>query len=222
MFDESTLIASAQGGDLESFNQLVVHYQTIIYNVAYRVLGDADAAADAAQEAFISAYKAIAQFRGGSFKGWLMRIATNACYDQLRVKKRRPTAPLDAVLYTDPEELRLQGERDPRPEEYIEQQALGNLIQRGLDMLPQEQRAVLILSDIQEMQYDEIAKALGISLGTVKSRLNRARGKLRDFMQGHAELLPARYRLENKGGGVAGLAYMLLEWLGVRWLGGRR
>ncbi|MBN1934813.1 MAG: sigma-70 family RNA polymerase sigma factor [Anaerolineae bacterium] len=222
MFDELALIASAQGGDLEAFNQLVVHYQTIIYNVAYRILGDVDAAADAAQEAFISAYKAIDRFRGGSFKGWLMRIATNACYDQLRVKKRRPTAPLDAVLYTDPEETRLQGEREQRPEEYVDQQELGDLIQRGLNTLPPEQRAVLILSDIQEMQYDEIAEALGVSLGTVKSRLNRARGKLRDFMQGHTELLPARYRLENKGGGVAGLAYLLLEWMGVRWLGGQR
>lgn len=221
-FDEAALIASAQGGDLESFNQLVVHYQTIIYNVAYRVLGDADAAADAAQEAFISAYKAIAQFRGGSFKGWLMRIATNACYDQLRAKKRRPTAPLEAVLYTDPDESRLQGERDPRPEEYVEQQALGTLIQRGLETLPPEQRAVLVLSDIQEMKYDEVAEALGISLGTVKSRLNRARGKLRDFMQGHAELLPARYRLETKGGGTTRLAFLLLEWLDIRWLGGRR
>ncbi len=220
MTDETALIAAAQDGDLKAFNQLVLNYQTIVYNVAYRILGDGDMAADAAQEAFISAYRGIGQFRGGSFKGWLMRIATNACYDQLRAKKRRPVAPLEAVLYSDPEESHLQGERVLRPEEYVDQQELSALIQRGLETLPPDQRAVLVLADIQELKYDEIAQALGISPGTVKSRLNRARSKLRDFMQAHAELLPARYRLEAKEGGVAGVAFLLIEGLGVRRLGG--
>ena len=95
MMDELALIAVAQKGDLRAFNQLVLLYQGMAYNVAYRILNDADAAADATQDSFLSAYKAMKKFRGGSFKAWLLRIVTNACYDQLRVKKRRPTSSLD-------------------------------------------------------------------------------------------------------------------------------
>ncbi len=211
--DEPALIAAAKNGERQAFNDLVVHYQTIIYNVAYRILGDRDAAADATQEAFISAYKGLPRFRGGSFKGWLMRIVTNACYDQLRAKKRRPTAPLEAVIFADPQESRLQGEREKSPEEAVDQQELGRLIQQGLQTLPAKQRAVVILADIQEMRYGEVAEALGLSLGTVKSRLNRGRRKLRDFLQANAELLPARYRLDHKAGGVTGLAHLLSEWM---------
>jgi RNA polymerase sigma-70 factor (ECF subfamily) len=87
--DEGALIAAVQGGDRDAFNQLVVRYQGLAYNVAYRVLGDPDGAADATQDAFISAFRAMARFRGGSFRSWLLRIVTNACYDQLRVKKIR-------------------------------------------------------------------------------------------------------------------------------------
>ncbi|MBN1580421.1 MAG: sigma-70 family RNA polymerase sigma factor [Anaerolineae bacterium] len=215
--DETALIAAAQGGDRRAFNELVVHYQTLIYNVAYRILGDPDRAADATQEAFISAYRGIGRFHGGSFKGWLMRIVTNACYDQLRVKKRRPTASLDAIVYSDQEESQLQGSQQERPEEYVDQQELGQLIQRGLETLPAEQRAIVVLIDIQEFQYDQVSEALGISLGTVKSRLSRGRRKLRDFLQSSAELLPSRYRLDNKTGGVAGLASLFLCWPSDRW-----
>jgi RNA polymerase sigma-70 factor (ECF subfamily) len=87
--DEKALIASARRGDTRAFNELVSHYQDMVYNVAYRILGDAEAAADAGQEAFLSAFQAIDKFKGGSFKAWLLRIATNACYDQLRLKQRR-------------------------------------------------------------------------------------------------------------------------------------
>lgn len=222
--DESKLIAAAQGGDRQAFNDLVIQYQTLIYNIAYRIMGEQDAAADATQEAFISAYRSIAGFRGGSFKGWLMRIVTNACYDQLRAQKRRPVAPLDAVLFTDPEETQLQGEREQRPEEYVDQQLLGHLLQRGLATLPPEQRTVVVLADIQEMSYEEVASTLRLSLGTVKSRLNRGRGKLRGFLQENAELLPQRYRLHSEAGGIAGLASLLFEWMAddwiARWLGG--
>ncbi|HFD39213.1 MAG TPA: sigma-70 family RNA polymerase sigma factor, partial [Anaerolineae bacterium] len=93
--DEQSLIASAQKGDVRAFNQLVLLYQSLAYNVAYRILDDAEAAADATQDAFFSAYRAMSRFRGGSFRAWLLRIVTNACYDQLRRKKRRPTQSLD-------------------------------------------------------------------------------------------------------------------------------
>jgi RNA polymerase sigma-70 factor (ECF subfamily) len=210
--DESTLIAAAQHGDREAFNQLVVHYQSLAYNVAYRVLGDGDAAADATQDAFISAYRAIARFRGGSFKAWVMRIVTNACYDQLRVKQRRPTTSIDA----DPDMERQEWNVDPgeRPEAFVVRQELGQIIQRGLATLPAEQRTCVILSDIQGMSYDEIAQTMNSSLGTVKSRLNRGRRKLRDYLTQHVELLPARYRLYDETAGAGGLAHMFAVWGG--------
>ncbi|MEK7326148.1 MAG: sigma-70 family RNA polymerase sigma factor, partial [Chloroflexota bacterium] len=95
--DEPALIQHAQRGDLDSFNRLVLEYQSLVYNLAYRIMGDGDSASDATQEAFISAYKNIRSYRGGSFKGWLMRIVTNACYDELRRRKRRPAASLEAL-----------------------------------------------------------------------------------------------------------------------------
>jgi RNA polymerase sigma-70 factor (ECF subfamily) len=209
--DEFALIGAAQRGDREAFNQLVVHYQRIAYNVAYRVLGNGDAAEDATQDAFFSAYRAIRRFRGGSFKAWLMRIVTNACYDQLRAKKRRPTTSLDANPDSDWEEW-ISDDKE-QPEEYAERQELGQVIQRGLDTLPPEQRMVVVLSDIQGLKYDQVAKTMGISLGTVKSRLNRGRRRLRDFLQENMELLPPRYRLYNETGGTTGTPSIFAEWI---------
>jgi RNA polymerase sigma-70 factor (ECF subfamily) len=210
--DEPALIAAAKQGDREAFNQLVVHYQSMAYNVAFRILSDRDAAADATQDAFLSAYRAMARFRGGSFRAWLMRIVTNACYDQLRAKKRRPTSSLDENPDPDREEWNI----DPgeRPEAYVVRQELGHLIQRGLETLPPEQRTAVVLSDIQGMSYDEIAQTMSTSLGTVKSRLNRGRRKLRDYLIEHVEHLPARYRLYDKTAGVGGLANLLSAWNG--------
>jgi RNA polymerase sigma-70 factor (ECF subfamily) len=210
--DEPALVDAARGGDRDAFNQLVVHYQSLAYNVAYRILGDPDAAADATQEAFLSAYRAMARFRGGSFRSWVLRIVTNACYDQLRAKKRRPTTSLDADPDLDWEEWTV--DEGERPEEFVERQSLSQVIQKGLATLPDDQRMVIVLSDIQGLRYGEIAETLGVSLGTVKSRLNRGRRKLRDFMQENRELLPARYRLTDKGGASAGVMSWLAEWIG--------
>src|SRR4029453_1558879 len=93
--NELALIQDAQRGDLDAFNTLILHYQDSVYNTALRILGDEDLAADSTQEAFISAFKSISTFGGGSFKAWLMRTLTNACYDELRRQKRRPTTPLE-------------------------------------------------------------------------------------------------------------------------------
>lgn len=208
--DEAALIAAAQGGDREAFNELVVQYQSLAFNVAYRILGDPDSAADATQEAFLSAYRAMPRFRGGVFRSWVLRIVTNSCYDLLRSKKRRPSTSLDA----DPEQDRYEWIVDSGelPEEHVEREDLGRTIQRGLETLPPEQRAVVVLSDIQGMHYEEIASTLRISLGTVKSRLNRGRHKLRDYLTAHAELLPARYRLYDETSGVGGLASWFPSW----------
>jgi RNA polymerase sigma-70 factor (ECF subfamily) len=152
----------------------------------------------------------MSRFRGGSFKAWLLRIVTNACYDQLRVKKRRPTVSLDNDPDSDWEEWTV--DTGERPEGFIQRQELGRIIQRGLETLPPDQRTIVVLSDIQGMRYKEIAEAVGVSLGTVKSRLNRGRRKLRDFLQDNAELLPAQYRLHDETGGVMSVASLLSEW----------
>ena len=196
--DEEALIAAAKRGDTRSFNQLVSHYQDMVYNVAYRMLGDAEAAADASQDAFLSAYTAVARFKGGSFKAWLLRIVTNACYDHLRLKQRHPTSSLEAV-YTDldPSPHFVNGHETP--EQYAVRQELGRTIQGGINALTPDQRVTLVLSDIQGFSYKEIAQVTGISVGTVKSRLSRARATLRDYLLEQEELLPVRYRLKDEG-----------------------
>ena len=194
--DEQALIDAARRGDVGSFNQLVLSHQSMAYNVAYRILGDRDAAADATQDAFLSAFQAIGKFRGGSFKAWVLRIVTNACYDQLRLKQRRPTASLDVLLVSEPAPIRPLTDPDESPEEHALRQELSKVIQVGIGTLPTEQRITLILSDIQGFSYQEIAAISGVSLGTVKSRLSRARGKLRDFLMEQGELLPSQYRLK--------------------------
>lgn len=189
--DEKALIAAARQGSTEAFNRLVLSYQSTVYNLAYRILGDPEAAADASQEAFLSAFRAIGKFRGGSFKAWLLRIVTNACYDQLRLKQRRPTSPLDALSERTASFVGLA----EGPEDHALRQELSEVIQRGIQTLPPDQRITLVLSDVQGMSYKEIAAITKASLGTVKSRLSRARTKLRDFILEQEELLPDRYRL---------------------------
>lgn len=197
--DEPALIKEAQRGDLDSFNRLVLEYQTPVYNLAYRIMGEADSAADATQEAFISAYKNIGGYRGGSFKGWLMRIVTNACYDELRRRKRRPAASLDALAVVDagPDadgEAQLVSEIES-PENHAERAELAGVIQHCLDVLPDEQRTAVVMCDVRGMDYNEIAASMGTALGTVKSRIARARLKLRDCLRHAEELLPAAFRL---------------------------
>jgi len=197
--DETQIIQAAQKGDLAAFNRLVMAYQGMAYNVAYRIVGDADAAADACQEAFLSAFKGIKKFRGGSFKSWMLRIVTNACYDQLRYKGRRPADSLEAVTENSDNSPKLINGRE-RPEDYALRQELNDLIQQGINTLPPDQRTVLVLADVQGFAYQEVADIAGISLGTVKSRLSRARTKLRDYLVDHQELLPTQYRLTGSRG----------------------
>jgi RNA polymerase sigma-70 factor, ECF subfamily len=181
--DEGRIIAAAQGGDTRAFNQLVCAYQGIAHHTAYRILGESEPAADAVQDAFISAYKHLRTFRGGSFRAWLLRIVTNACYDQLRAKRRQPTVPLE-VLSADSQHTGLQPNVSvlTSPESFVEQRELGELIQVGLQTLPVEQRIVVILSDVAGFTYEEIGQITSTNIGTVKSRLARARNHLRDFL----------------------------------------
>jgi RNA polymerase sigma-70 factor (ECF subfamily) len=198
--DEAALIAAAKKGNLDSFNTLVLAYQNQVFNLAYRIMGDGASAADATQEAFISAWRHIRDYRGGVFKSWLLRIVTNACYDELRRVKRRPASSLEALYVEDPTpDAALPPSQLESPEAYTQRRELNRAIQAGIAQLPPDQRIVLVLSDVQGMRYDEIADVTGANLGTVKSRLSRARARLRDLLWEKRELLPVEYRLNNEG-----------------------
>ena len=192
--DENALISRSQDGDVQAFNLLVERYQNRLYGLSYRMLGDADAAADATQDAFLSAYRNIRRYRGGSFAAWLLRIATNTCYDQLRARKRRPQTSLDAFDHDADEAPRQFTDPGEAPDERTLREELAREIERQLQTLPDDQRLAVILSDIQGYSYEEIAAATGWPLGTVKSRLSRGRMHLRDALRA-GELLPAQYRL---------------------------
>jgi len=200
--DEAALIRTAKRGDLDAFNRLVIEYQGLAFNLAYRIMGDSAQAEDAAQEAFISAYRALRRFKGGSFRAWLMRIVTNACYDELRRRKRRPAASLDE-LTEDRDDL-LEDTQDsfhggaPHPEQELARSELLQAIERCLDSLADEFRTVAVLVDVQGYDYREAAQVIKVPVGTIKSRLARARGRLRDCLKLQGELLPVEYRLEDE------------------------
>lgn len=195
--DEAALIQDAKLGDLDAFNRLVMAYQGIVYNIAYRLLSDDDAAEDATQTAFISAYNNLPSFRGGSFKSWILRIVTNACYDELRRIKRRPTTPLEPFSESEQEEIESPtwlADDNPSPEEQAEQAELEHAVQHCIDALPADFKTVVVLVDIQGMNYDEVSQVVRSPLGTIKSRLARARAKLQECLQGFWELLPEKFR----------------------------
>jgi RNA polymerase sigma-70 factor (ECF subfamily) len=198
--DELALIHDAQHGDLDAFNRLVLAYQDALYNTALRILGDDSLAADATQEAFISAFRGLNGYRGGSFKAWLLRTVTNACYDELRRQKRRPSVPLEPSN-DDDEEIespRWLADGAMSPEERFEADELEHAIQHCLEDLPTDFRTVVVLADIQGLDYSEVAVAAHVPLGTIKSRLARARLRLRECLQGFGELLPSAFRLERE------------------------
>jgi len=196
--NEPALIASARKGDLDAFNTLVLAYQHQVYNLAYRIMGDEASAADATQEAFISAYKHMESFRGDSFKSWIFRIVTNACYDELRRRKRRPASSLEGLVGDEDLEIEYDiPDESESLESRVERRELAQAIQFGIETLPPDQRITLVLSDVQNMSYEEIAAITGANLGTVKSRLSRARAKLRGYLVASGELSPGSLRLRT-------------------------
>lgn len=175
------LVLSAQEGDLDAFNKLVLIYQDSVFAIAYRILGDEASAEDIVQDSFLIAYRSLPRFRNGSFRSWLYRIVTNACYDELRRRKRHPLLP---ITYEDEgEERYLQYYDLPGasnlPEQAYERRELEQVVQRALDQLDEEYRAVVVLVDLEEFDYRKAAQILGIPIGTLKSRLTRARRRLR-------------------------------------------
>ncbi len=200
--DEPALIRSAQHGDLEAFNRLVLAYQEALFGTALRILNDADLASDATQEAFLSAFRGLNGYRGGSFRAWLLRTVTNACYDELRRRRRRPTSPLVPLDGDDEEVETPRWLADPHlsPEDQLEQAELEHAIQHCLDGLPADFRTVVVLADIQGLDYAEVAAVLRKPIGTIKSRLARARLRLRECLQAFRELLPSAFRLGEERG----------------------
>ena len=195
--DIADLITRALDGQLEAFNQIVLKNQNMVYYQAYRVIGEPDAAEDATQEAFISAYRKLHTYRGGSFKGWLLRIVTNACYDELRRRQRQPVDPLNPHDDAGEDQESPSWMEDPgeKPEQRLERFELSEVIQRCLNELDAKFRAVVVLVDIQGFDYKTTAEVLDSPQGTIKSRLARARRSLRECLRGFGELLPADLRL---------------------------
>jgi RNA polymerase sigma-70 factor, ECF subfamily len=199
--DEEQLIARSQQGEISAFNQLVLYYQQIVYNTVFRLLGDYDTAADVTQETFILAFRAIHTYRGNSlFRAWLLRISTNLACDHWRRVQRHPSKSLNAMI--DEEEFHTpalietlaQIGPDSNPEENLLTQELQELIQRGLQALSLDQRTVIVLCDIEGLSYEEVAQATQTTLGTVRSRISRARARLRLYLSQYQELLPRPYR----------------------------
>ena len=189
--EDATLVERSRNGDLEAFNQIVRRYQLRVYNLAARILGDRTAAEDIAQDTFVSAYKALARFRGGSLRAWLLRIASNLCYDRLRSAKRRPEQSLDEAMESPGFHV---PSRDPSPEQQAISREIHDHVQRAILGLPFDQRNTIMLVDVQGLSYQEAAEAMDVSMGTVKSRLSRARAAVRDALMAHRELLPDKFR----------------------------
>ena len=183
--DEAAVIARASDGDRIAFTQLMEHYQSACYGLAWRLLGDADQAADATQDAFIHAYRGMASYRGGIFRSWPLRITANASYDILRRQQRRPTSPLP-----DPEEgaPELPDMAAVNPVAEAQRSEMYRHLELALAKLPEDQRTAIVLCDVYGMDYNEVAAMTQSALGTVKSRIHRGRLRLRELLAEHREL----------------------------------
>lgn len=188
-------IQSAQNGDLNAFNELVLKYQNHLFNIALRMLGSEACAEDAVQTAFILAFRGLSRYRGGSFDFWLLRILKNVCYDELRRQKRQPICALEPWLHDDDENETPAWLTDhaQNPAMQAEMTELERAIQNELCRMPPEYRLIIALVDIDGLDYAEAARILGLPLGTVKSRLARARLKLRAALLRQPGLLPCGY-----------------------------
>jgi len=183
--DDVTLVEEARGGSLAAFNALVRRHERAVYSVALRLVGRGGAAEEVAQDTFLRAYGALGRFQGSDFRPWLLRIATNRSYDELRRRRRAPES-LDEYVF-EPTMIWTTTVRHEDPIARAERQELGALLTAALGQLPFDQRVAIILSDVQGYDYTAIAAITGVSYGTVKSRLSRARARLRTILCGPIE-----------------------------------
>jgi RNA polymerase sigma-70 factor, ECF subfamily len=192
--DDSAILSRARDGDVDAFNRLVLEHERPVYSLTYRLLGNPDDAADATQDAFVNAYRAINGFRGEAIRPWLFRIAVRCCYDQLRKRKRRREDSLegeddDDDPFDPPDDLESNPERTAMRAETAAE------IDVAIQSLPLDQRTTVTLCDVQGLSYEEAAEITGAELGTVKSRLSRARARLRTLLRPRGELPGAAERL---------------------------
>lgn len=182
MTDERELIRRAKKGDSDAFRLLVEAYQTAVYRLALRMCGESGAE-DAAQEAFVAAWRGLPRFRGEcKFSTWLYRLTTNAAIDYLRrEQKQRTEGDVDDLSLADD---------SPSPQEQAERSETQQRVRKALAALSDEHRQILLLRYMQELDYGEIAQALHISEGTVKSRINRAKARLRELLAQEGNLFP--------------------------------
>ncbi|MDA1256979.1 MAG: sigma-70 family RNA polymerase sigma factor [Chloroflexi bacterium] len=191
---DQVLITRSKQGDLDAFNELVLRYQDLVFGVILRMVRNHASAQDITQEAFISAFRNIGRMRGVNFRAWVLRIARNATYDAIRRSNRRSEDSIDEQIVTLGETL-ASGEESP--EDRAMRLDLGMNINRGLGELQPDQRMAVVLVDIEGLSYDEAADAMEVSIGTVKSRLNRGRGRLREWLVANVEQLPPQFRLQQ-------------------------
>ena len=191
MTDELRYIAQAKQGDADAFAHLVTAYETSVYRLALRMCGNAHDAEEAAQEAFVSAWKGLPSFRGESkFSSWLYQLTTNACLDLLRREKRhRAAVPLD-------EQAELSSE--DTPQRAAENAELRDVLQAALQELSDDHRQIFLLRQMRQLSYDEIGALLGLEAGTVKSRLSRAKKQLRQILLQKGNLFPSSSVLSNR------------------------
>ncbi len=193
MHSEQILVKKSMEGDTQAFEKLVLQYQNKVYALSFRYMGNEEDAYDMSQEVFLKAFRSLKNFKGkSSFGTWIFRITTNVCLDEIRRRKRRIAAlSLDEAAVTD-RGYEIEKEiMDPSPplDQLYEQKELSQYIQNLLDQMKPEHKAVILLRDSMDLSYEEIAYVLNCSLGTVKSRLSRARSILRKQWL-ERELLP--------------------------------
>ncbi|MBQ7434651.1 MAG: sigma-70 family RNA polymerase sigma factor [Oscillospiraceae bacterium] len=198
---EAMIVRKVLQGDVNAFEKLVTEYERAVYAIAQRMTGNAEDAADMTQETFIKAYNSLSSFRGDSkFSVWLYRIANNVCLDFLRSRSRKPTVSL-STEDDDGEETQLDiADESQSPELLLENALTRDAVRRGLDSLPPDYRQILLLREIQGLSYEEIAAALGIESGTVKSRIFRARKRLCTFLIEDGNIPEFRSSGKVKGG----------------------
>ncbi|MBQ8587437.1 MAG: sigma-70 family RNA polymerase sigma factor [Oscillospiraceae bacterium] len=200
--DEKKWLKKAAAGSAEAFEQLVLKYQTAVYNLCLRMTGDPEDAADMTQESFLKAWRNLESFQGNSaFSTWLYRLASNTCLDHLRSVKRKPQ--LSLVMEDEDGETQALDVPDsaPSPEEQVIALDEQSRLNDALQALDEDQRQILILRAVNGLSYTEIAEALHLKEGTVKSRLARAREQLRKKLQQNGNNSPAPTSKKQKGGG---------------------
>ena len=201
--DDSLLVIQAKNGSREAFSSLMELHQGRVYNLALRMTGSPEDAADLSQEAFLNAWRGLSSFQGNSsFSTWVYRLASNACIDFLRRRKRQQQA--ESPISLDDEEAPCPEPADPRgtPEEELERQELRRAVERGLQALPDHHRQILIMRELSGLSYQEISAVLGLDLGTVKSRIARARLALQKIFleDGNFSEVPASNITKRKKG----------------------